>query len=72
MDVRLSPEQQALRDAAAQAVDRLAPRSVGELDDEERRAKLDVAIAGSEWRELRAPAEDGRPSASAVVNNTAG
>jgi alkylation response protein AidB-like acyl-CoA dehydrogenase len=66
MDVRLSSEQQALRDAAAQAVDRLAPHSVGELDDEERAGRLDAAIAGSEWRELRASAEDGGPCASAV------
>ena len=66
MDVRLSSEQQALRDAAAQAVDRLAAHSVGELDDEERAARLDAAIAGSEWRELRTSSEDGGPCASAV------
>ncbi len=66
MDVRLSLEQQALRDAAAQAVDRLAPRAVGELEDEERAAKLDAAIAGSEWRELRTAADEGRPWSSAV------
>ena len=36
MDVRLSPEQQALRDSAAQVVDRLGPHAVGQLDDAER------------------------------------
>ena len=53
MDVRLSPEQQALRDSAAQVVDRLGPQTVGQLDDGERTEKLDAAIAASGWRELR-------------------
>ena len=66
MDVRLSPEQQALRAAVAKVVDRLGPRAVGELDDDERVAKLDAAIAGSEWRELRTSGDDGHPWASAV------
>ena len=44
MDVRLSPEQQALRDSAAQVVDRLGPKAVGQLDDAERAAKLDAAV----------------------------
>ena len=38
MDVRLSPEQQALRDSAAQVVDRLGPQAVGQLDDPRARA----------------------------------
>jgi alkylation response protein AidB-like acyl-CoA dehydrogenase len=66
MDVRLSPEQQALRDATAQLVDRLAPRAVGDLDDDGRAARLDAAIAGSEWRELRTASDQGQPYASAV------
>jgi alkylation response protein AidB-like acyl-CoA dehydrogenase len=66
MDVRLSPEQQALRDSAAQVVERLGPQAVGQLDDVERSAKLDAAIAASGWRELRAPEEGGRPLASGV------
>ncbi|HET6952300.1 MAG TPA: acyl-CoA dehydrogenase [Acidimicrobiales bacterium] len=68
MDVRLSPEQQALRDAAAQIADRLGPHAVGELDDEERTGKLDAAVAASGGRELRTPAEDGgdAPLASGV------
>lgn len=66
MDVRLSPEQVALRDAAAQAVDRLGPATVAQLDDKERAAKLDAAIAAAGWRELRALSDDGGPWASAV------
>jgi alkylation response protein AidB-like acyl-CoA dehydrogenase len=66
MDVRLSPEQVALRDSAAQAVDRLGPKAVGQLDDGERRAKLDAAVAAAGWRELRTADDDGRPWASGV------
>ncbi|WP_426571460.1 acyl-CoA dehydrogenase family protein [Aquihabitans sp. McL0605] len=66
MDVRLSPEQQALRDSAAQVVDRLGPKAVGELDDAERTAKLDAAIAASGWRELRVADEGSAPLASGV------
>lgn len=66
MDVRLSPEQRALRDAAAQLVDRLGPHSVADLDDAERAAKLDAAVAAAGWRELRAAGEDGSPYTSAV------
>jgi hypothetical protein len=66
MDVRLSPEQRALRDSAAQVVDRLGPHAVGELDDPERTAKLDVAVAASGWRELRTATDDGTPWASGV------
>jgi alkylation response protein AidB-like acyl-CoA dehydrogenase len=66
MDVRLSPEQRALRDSAAQVVDRLGPQAVGQLDDSERVAKLDAAVAGSGWRELRTATDDGAPWASGV------
>jgi alkylation response protein AidB-like acyl-CoA dehydrogenase len=65
MDVRLSPEQQALRASAAQVVDRLGPQAVGQLDDVERTEKLDAAVAASGWRELRAADGDG-PLASGV------
>jgi hypothetical protein len=65
MDVRLSPEQQALRDAAAQVAARLGPSSVGALDDAERAAKLDAAVDASGWRELRVADGDG-PLASGV------
>ncbi|HZA75483.1 MAG TPA: acyl-CoA dehydrogenase [Acidimicrobiales bacterium] len=67
MDVRLTPEQRALRDSAAQLVDRLGPHAVGQLDDRERVAKLDATIAGAGWRELRISGDnDGTPWASAV------
>jgi alkylation response protein AidB-like acyl-CoA dehydrogenase len=66
VDVRLSPEQVALRDATAQAVDRLGPETVAQLDDAERTAKLDAAIAAAGWRELRTPSDDGSPWASGV------
>jgi alkylation response protein AidB-like acyl-CoA dehydrogenase len=66
MDVRLSPEQQALRDSVAQVVDRLGPRAVGQLDDAERASKLDAAVAASGWWELRVAEDDGTPLASGV------
>lgn len=66
MDVRLSPEQQALRHSAAQIVDRLGPGAVGQLDDLERADKLEAAVAASGWRELRDAEADGQPLASAV------
>ena len=66
MDVRLSPEQVALRDSAAQAVDRLGLHAVADLDDAERAAKLDAAVSASGWRELRTASDDGSPWASVV------
>ena len=66
MDVRLSPEQVALRDSAAQVVGRLGPKGVAALDDAERASKLDAAVDAAGWRELRAPSDDGNPWASAV------
>ncbi len=66
MDVRLSPEQVALRDSAAQVVDRLGPKSVAALGDAERASKLDAAVDAAGWRELRTPDDDGNPWASAV------
>ena len=66
MDTRLSAEQQALCDSAAQMVDRLGPRTVGELDNAERTAKLDAAVGAAGWRELRADSGSGDPWASAV------
>jgi len=53
MDVRLSGEQRALRDSVTQLVDRLGPDAVRDLDDAERAAKLDAAIAAAGWRDLR-------------------
>lgn len=66
MDVRLSAEQRALRDSAAQVVDRLGPQAVGALDDPERVAKLDAAVVAAGWRELRTATDDGAPWASGV------
>ena len=66
MDARLSPEQHALRDTAAQVVERHGPRGVGQLDDLERATKLDAAVAAAGWREMRADSGDGSPWASAV------
>jgi len=67
MDVRLSEEQQALRDAAAQAVDRLGPKTVAELDDAGRTSRLEAAVSSAGWRELRGADADGHaPTASAV------
>ena len=67
MDVRLSPEQQALRDSAAQVVDRLGPRAVGQLDDAER---AEQARRGRRRRRAGAscgpPRTDGSPLASGV------
>lgn len=66
MDVRLSPEQQALCDSVAQVVTRLGPGTVADLDDAERAAKLDAAVGSSGWRELRVAGDDGAPWASGV------
>jgi len=66
LDVRYSAEQRALRDAAAHVVDRLGPQAMGQLDDAERAAKLDAAVASSGWRELRTANDEGAPWASAV------
>ena len=66
MDVRLSPEQQALRDSVAQVVERLGPpRPSGQLDDVERAAKLDAAVGGLRLaRAADRPTDDGAPLAS--------
>ena len=66
MDVRLAPEQRALRDSVVAIVERLGPKAVGQLDDPERAAKLDVAVASSGWRELRCGEAADQPLASGV------
>ncbi|HVW81845.1 MAG TPA: acyl-CoA dehydrogenase [Mycobacteriales bacterium] len=66
MDVRLSEEQRALRDAAASVVNRLGPGSVADLDDAARAQRLDAAVAAAGWRDLRAADDGGAPLASAV------
>ena len=66
MDVRLSPEQQALRDATTHVVDRLGPKTVPGLDATERVGRLDAAVEESGWRELRTAVVGGGPLASGV------
>jgi alkylation response protein AidB-like acyl-CoA dehydrogenase len=66
MDVRLSAEQRTLRDSAVDLVDSLRPRSVIDLSDRERTAKLDAAVASAGWRSLRETDEAAMPYASAV------
>jgi alkylation response protein AidB-like acyl-CoA dehydrogenase len=59
MDVRLTTEQQQLRDAAAKLADDLGPGSVADLDDESRIARLDRQIAATGWRSLRSDEASG-------------
>jgi Acyl-CoA dehydrogenase, C-terminal domain len=59
MDVRLTSEQQQLRDAAAKLADDLGPGSVAELDDENRIARLDKQITNTGWRSLRSDEASG-------------
>jgi alkylation response protein AidB-like acyl-CoA dehydrogenase len=66
MDVRLSSEQQALRDSVTQVADRLGAKAVGQLADVERAGKLAAAVAASGWLELRCPEDGGAPLASGV------
>jgi Acyl-CoA dehydrogenase, C-terminal domain len=53
MDARPSSEQRDLADAAERLATKLGPTSVGDLDDGDRRARLDAAIAQAGWRDLR-------------------
>ncbi|HYA67129.1 MAG TPA: acyl-CoA dehydrogenase [Acidimicrobiales bacterium] len=66
MDVRLSPEQVALRASAARVVGSLGPHVVSDLDDAERAGQLRRAVEDSGWSELRQPAEGSEPVATAV------
>ncbi|WP_280473940.1 acyl-CoA dehydrogenase family protein [Nocardia asiatica] len=59
MDVRLTGEQRQLREAAAKLADDLGPGSVAELDDENRRARLERAVAATGWRALRTDGASG-------------
>ncbi len=59
MDVRLTSEQQQLRDAAAKLADDLGPGAVGELDDPERVARLEKTVAATGWRSLRSDGASG-------------
>lgn len=59
MDVRLTSEQQQLRDAAAKLADDLGPGAVGELDDDGRVARLEKTVAATGWRSLRSDGASG-------------
>jgi hypothetical protein len=59
MDVRLTAEQQQLRDAAAKLSDDLGPGSVQDLADDGRISKLDRQIQQTGWRSLRSDGASG-------------
>jgi hypothetical protein len=59
MDVRLTAEQQQLRDAAAKLADDLGPGAVQDLDDEGRIARLDKQVETTGWRSLRSDEASG-------------
>jgi hypothetical protein len=59
MDVRLTREQQQLRDAAAKLGDDLGPGAVQDLDDAARIARLDRQIEITGWRSLRSDGASG-------------
>src|SRR5215469_1739571 len=59
MDARLSAEQAELRDAAAKLAGDLGPRSVLDLADDERVARLEKAVAATGWRSLRSDGASG-------------
>jgi len=59
MDVRLTAEQQQLRDAAAKLADDLGPAAVQDLADESRIARLDKQIEMTGWRSLRSDGASG-------------
>ena len=65
MDARPTPEQRELAEAADRLALKLGPNAVGDLDDHDRRAKLDAALAQAGWRELRAGTRT-EPTASGV------
>ena len=59
MDVRLTSEQQQLREAAAKLADDLGPGSVADLDDERRIGRLENAVAETGFRTLRSDGASG-------------
>jgi alkylation response protein AidB-like acyl-CoA dehydrogenase len=59
MDVRLTAEQQQLRDAAAKLADDLGPAVVQDLDDQKRITRLDKQIESTGWRSLRSDGASG-------------
>ena len=59
MDVRLTAEQQQLRDAAAKMADDLGPAAVQDLADQSRITRLDKQIDLTGWRSLRSDEASG-------------
>ncbi len=59
MDVRLTNEQQQLRDAAAKLADDLGPGSVADLDDQARITRLEKAVDATGFRTLRSDGASG-------------
>lgn len=59
MDVRLTSEQQQLREAAAKLADDLGPESVAALDDESRITRLEKQVVITGWRSLRSDGASG-------------
>jgi hypothetical protein len=59
VDVRLTSEQQQLRDAAAKLADDLGPGSVADLDDEKRVGRLEKAVEDTGFRTLRSDGASG-------------
>jgi len=59
MDVRLTAEQQQLRDAAAKLADDLGPGAVSDLAGDERIARLDKQVKTTGWRSLRSDGATG-------------
>ena len=59
MDVRLTSEQQQLREAAASIADDLGPGSVADLDDTGRLARLEKAVDATGFRTLRSDEASG-------------
>jgi hypothetical protein len=59
LDVRLTSEQQQLREAAAKLADDLGPGSVADLDDASRIARLEKAVEGTGFRTLRSDGASG-------------
>ncbi|BCI54410.1 acyl-CoA dehydrogenase [Mycolicibacterium litorale] len=59
MDVRLTAEQQQLRDAATKLADDLGPGSVAGLTDTARRTRLEKTVESTGWRSLRSDGASG-------------
>jgi alkylation response protein AidB-like acyl-CoA dehydrogenase len=66
VDTRYSDEQLALRSATAALLADLGPRTVADLDDTTRQARLAKAADSAGWFDLRGPGEDDGPLATGV------